>query len=77
MGIYVVDGRDGRIYTGALPSGDLTMKGTGDDWFLATARSIAKANGGEWNGQYGNWIVPKPNKERAIDSLQTRCRLIG
>jgi hypothetical protein len=54
MGIYVVDGRDGRIFTGTLPSGDYTIKGAGDEWHLLKAKYLKKSHflrfvhSGEW-----------------------------
>lgn len=73
MGIYGAKGRSGKLITGTLPSGDLTLNGSGDRWYLDLARSIAKANGGKPDGQYGNWIIPKQYRQRAIDSVQSQC----
>lgn len=58
MGVFVENGKNGKVTTMSLPSGDVTVKGTGDSYFVSVALRLAKAHGGYWNEGYGNWIVP-------------------
>ncbi|WP_152681893.1 hypothetical protein [Chromobacterium subtsugae] len=67
MSIFTSNGRNGKIITSTLPSGDYSIAGSGDEWFVEKARSIAKECGGVWGAN--NWVIPKARKSAAIARL--------
>lgn len=77
MSIYKIPGGTGEIHTGSLPSGDVTVRGYGDDAAIALARSVAGRHHGVWNAQYQNWIVPRRNSIGLASDLSDCCRTIA
>ncbi len=77
MSIYKVPGCNGEIHTGTLPSGDVTVRGYGDDSAISLARSLAGRHYGVWNAQYQNWIVSRHNSIRLANDLAGSCRAVA
>lgn len=70
---FEVSGMNGCITTGECANGDLSLRGSGNGWFLATARSIARQFNGTWNGVLGSWVIARQRKHEAISQLGDIC----
>lgn len=71
---FQINGMQGCISTGECANGDLSLRGSGNSWFLATARSVARDFNGTWNGVLGSWVIIKQRKHEAISQLSDICR---
>ena len=77
MSIYRLPGNHGEISVGTLPSGDLTVRGSGDSAVVSLARSVAMRYQGSWNEHYRNWIVPNRHGQALLTALSKSCWKVG
>lgn len=77
MSIYEVRDCRGKIRTGTLPSGDVTVSGRGDRSAVDLACSIARRHLGVWNSQHENWVIPRRNSIALTNDLAELCRSVA
>jgi hypothetical protein len=77
MSIYKVPGCNGEIHVGSLPSGDVTVRGYGDDAAISLARTVAGRHYGVWNAPYQNWIVSRSNSISMANDLASSCKTVA
>lgn len=69
MSIYKLAGVPGEIHTSVLPSGDVTVRGYGDNAAMGLAATVAARHYGTWIVEHQNWIVRRRNAFGLMNEL--------
>lgn len=72
MSIFKLDGVEGRLETGRLPSGDMTVRGPAQGRLEQIMFDVCRSKGRR-DTNYGGWIVPKKDAATVTEALSTCC----
>ena len=77
MSIYVLKGYDSKVSTSVLPSHDIVISKPSHAILELAAFDVVKACDGYFRAEYGGWIVPAKNVNRAYSMLERKFTKIS